>query len=176
MERSGESLCRDQFERLYRTHVNTWRRLADWKADASTTGDDLLSESLGRVISRLDEIPELRTGYVTTTIRRVSRELSAKAQLRRIREAEAARDRELDDHGPERPDARAAVTELRATVQVAVQALPTAFRQVVQLTVFEGLSQEEVARMLGISRRTVRRRREAAFAMLKDSLRSIASP
>lgn len=72
--------------------------------------------------------------------------------------------------------AREAATDDRLVVLQALQRLPLAQRQVVVLRYYEGLSESEIARTLGISAGTVKSRASRALATLRESdLRALVS-
>jgi len=68
------------------------------------------------------------------------------------------------------PEQQAAGSELRATMEREVEALPDAFRVVVVLRDVEGLSTGETAASLGISEDLVKTRLHRARTMLRDNL------
>ena len=72
----------------------------------------------------------------------------------------------LDDAPSQRPDERAAAAAALSRLEAAIAELPGAQREVLLLAVGEGLPQDEVARLLGMSHDAVRQRLSRARAAL----------
>jgi RNA polymerase sigma factor (sigma-70 family) len=105
-------------------------------------------------------------GAVAAWLHRTARNL-ALAQLRQLRRRES-----IGEFEPMTPDSTEEIT-LRETLQVLdeeLQRLPTKYLSAVVLCFLEGLTQEEAARHLGCSRRTVSFRVDRARAMLARRL------
>jgi RNA polymerase sigma-70 factor, ECF subfamily len=74
------------------------------------------------------------------------------------------------------PERQAAVGEIRIMLEGAIDALPTAFREVFILRQVEGLSVEETAQVLGIAPETVKTRLHRAQTRLRQALQHELAP
>ncbi len=113
--------------------------------------------------------PERLANWLYGTALRASRSL--RADLARRRRHEAALPRPTSDVDPDRSEEAEIVLE-------EVARLPQVYRVAVVLCDLEGLTQEEAARRLGCSDRTLRRRLALAHEQLRDRLarRGLAPP
>ena len=78
--------------------------------------------------------------------------------------------RDRDEHGD--PVLELALSETRRIVRTAMQALPPAQRQVVELAYFGGLTQTEIAERTGVPLGTVKTRVRLAMRKLRETLES----
>ena len=153
------------FDAYVRARYAELRRLAfllcgDWAA-----ADDVVQTALIRCERRWVLIAEAqRHAYVrqavvnTTSTWRLRRRLHAP-----LSDLEAV---PAGEHG----------ADDRLAVLAVLRRLPLGQRQVVVLRYYEGLSEEEIARTLGVSRGTVKSRASRALAALRESdLRSLVS-
>lgn len=92
----------------------------------------------------------------------------ARHPTRRLDTAEASDPRPADPDPP--PDMATHNRELARAVRKAVEALPEDLRIAVVLAEYEGLSQDEIARVLRCSRKAVEMRVYRARAKLRDAL------
>lgn len=74
------------------------------------------------------------------------------------------------DEGPPSPGEQVLSADLASEVQAAIQRLPAAQRQVVELAYFEGMTCREVASAVGIPEGTVKSRLRLALAKLEAVL------
>ena len=107
----------------------------------------------------------LLAGWLYGAACRIAAHARADAARRRVREARAETERSPDD-----PAAAAAVRELSAILDEEIGRLPERFRSPIVLCHVEGRTQEEAARRLGCSPRTLQRRLERGRALLRARL------
>ena len=74
------------------------------------------------------------------------------------------------------PERQAAIGEIRTLLEGAIDALPSAFREVFILRHVEGLSTEETARVLSIGEETVKTRLHRARTRLQQALQDQLAP
>jgi RNA polymerase sigma-70 factor (ECF subfamily) len=74
------------------------------------------------------------------------------------------------------PERQAALGEIRTLLEGAIDALPSAFREVFILRHVEGLSTEETARVLSIGEETVKTRLHRARTRLQHALHEQLAP
>lgn len=146
-----------------------WRTLARKRASSDELGEEVFAVAMASICGRLDQLDEITDRYVTTTIENVATDLREKEATRRKRRADAVLD-ELEDARIERPDAFAARSERRTRLGVAMDDLPEEHCRVVELRDLEDRTEVDAASEVGATRKTVRRRRREAYAMLKQAL------
>jgi RNA polymerase sigma-70 factor (ECF subfamily) len=148
--------------RLYSFLVRLARR--PWLAE------DLLQETwlrLARHASRLAEETNL-AAWLYTVARNLywSYRRWALLDASRLQELGLLRIRERD----ETPFGEAARNETERRLEAALAHLPAKYREVLLLVTVEGIDQEEVARMLGLSYEALRQRLARGRAMVREQL------
>ena len=137
--------------------------------------EDVLQEVLLRIHRHGDELAD--ADRVTAWVHRIARNAVIDHYRRRAarpeRPAGAAHDLvERADGSPDEPGAEAARRELAACLRPLIDRLPDGQREAMVLTEFEGLTQTEAARRLGISvsgaKTRVQRGREQLKSLLLD--------
>jgi RNA polymerase sigma-70 factor, ECF subfamily len=114
------------------------------------------------------------SGSVKSYLFKIARNLALNARRDRgadLRRQEGFRQTMAGSPGPPTPADNFAATILRREVEAAIDTLPERRREVFVLMRFHGLSQREVAEVLGISPQTVANQMHAALEELRVALR-----
>lgn len=137
-----------------------------------TTSSDVAADIVQDVFVRLWErrASWRREGLVRGLLFRLTRNQSV-SLLRRIRAHESAVRRFAEMERPRAAtSASAENAELRTALEAAIQALPRRRREVFQLRMVDGLSYEEIAVVMRISRQTVANQLSRALTTLRRDL------
>lgn len=167
---AGDDAAFAELVRRHRAHL--YRLILANVADADEALD-LVQEtflSAHRALDRYDPARPLR-GWLTTIALNKCRDWARRRAVRRLfrfaRPLEEAAEVARDDPGPdEEADARRRM----ARVAAAIAELPATLREVLTLRTIEGMSQSEVADLLGISAKAVETRLYRARARLQSVL------
>lgn len=151
-----------------------WSQLVRYAAGVAGSGDDaedVTQETFVRVWRQRTRWTH--SGAVNAYLYRITRNLALNA--RRAREAQRGRERrgasELARAGSNRdPEKDFETDSLRADVEAAIATLPKRRREVFVLSRFHGLTHQEIAETLGLSRQTVANHMSVALADLRKSL------
>ena len=141
------------------------------------TAEDLSQDVFLKVHRALDRLEPTRDPkpWLTTVAYNTCRDYWRSSTVRRAHEAHS-----LDDDSrvevPQRGSDDSALhsllqAEQEQLVQRAIDALPLQQREVVVLHVYEGLSHDQIAGLVGVSHAAVRKRYSRALASLSESLR-----
>lgn len=171
---------REAFTRLVHEATPLLRRFVLWRTEGSGEGEDILQEVLLQVQRSL---PSFRgESRFETWLYALARNVCRSALRRRGRPA-AAVSMDADDAGwLEIPDGSPGLLETlegeqtRLLLREAVERLPVAQREVVLLRDWEGLSYEEMARVLDVPIGTVRSRLHNATVRLAEDLMAALGP
>jgi RNA polymerase sigma-70 factor (ECF subfamily) len=134
-----------RFERLFREHAGAVLAYALRRSDRETA-QEIVAETFTVAWRRLEDVPDLALPWLLGVARRTlanTRRSSERRQalaLRLVREPAAAA-----------PDEMVEVEE-RMSALAALQGLPPAEREAIELVAWEALSPEEAAEVLGCSR------------------------
>ncbi len=163
--RPAGSVGPEQLTQLYAAHRLSLVRLAVLLVDDLHSAEDVVQDAFAGFVSaapRLrDEDGALR--YLRTAV--VNR---ARSALRRRRTARAyTPPREVE---PDGPDSNAVLNEEHREVLRALVTLPTRRREVLVLRYWSGLSEGEIADVLGISRGAVKSTASRALAQLEQAM------
>lgn len=162
----------DAFESLVRTHQDHIYNLAYRITGNHEDASDAAQDAFVRAFQALARFRE--DAAFSTWIYRIA----TNAALDLVRRRPAAPPVELPEHhpAPDDPERDAARHEIGRRVQAALANVPTEFRAAVVLRDLQGLSYEDVARILKVPLGTVRSRisrgREALRAQLTDLVTS----
>jgi RNA polymerase sigma-70 factor (ECF subfamily) len=171
--RRGDPIALDRVYARYRARIYGFvLRLAGDRHLA----DDLFQETwmkLARHATRLAEDTDL-AAWLFTVARNGHRsygraETRNAARLERLSLVEGA-------SAASRPDVQVDMAERMGTLERALLALSTSDREVLLLVGVEGLSQDQVAAILGIQHAAVRQRLSRARARLADKLEELEAP
>lgn len=152
--------------------VRSWLRLHASSLNASDV-DDLIQEAYARLWkAKFSEVTHARA-YFYTIVRNLLAEWARRARvvpMERMGEIEALRIIS-DEPGPERRIS--ARQELERLLQI-IATLPKQCRRAFQLRKFDGLSQREIASVMGITEKTVEK--HLAKALLRITAATRAAP
>ncbi len=169
--REGDEAAEAAFAALVARHGPMVRRVCRRLLDDPHDADDAFQATFLVLARKARGIrhPERLANWLYGTAHRASRRL--RADLARRRRHEAARPAPISEADPDRSEEAAIVLE-------EVAGLPRECRVAVVLCDLEGLTQEEAARRLGCSDRTLRRRLTHAHDLLRSRLtrRGLAPP
>lgn len=149
--------------------VRSWLRLHASSLNASDV-DDLIQEAYARLWkAQFSEVTHARA-YFYTIVRNLLTEWARRARvvpMERMGEIEALRIIS-EEPGPERRIG--ARQELERLMQI-IAALPGQCRRAFQLRKFDGLSQREIANVMGITEKTVEKHLAKALVRINEALR-----
>jgi RNA polymerase sigma-70 factor (ECF subfamily) len=138
-----------------------------------TAAEDLTEETFFRVWSKAALFDENKGSFKTWLFRMATR-LAINRLKKKARRAERAQQLPLSGQeiadGSSAPDRAAGKSEAKEIVNRALQNLNEKDKAVLLLRHFEGLGEQDVARILGIPRGTVKSRTYYAVKRLKDAL------
>ena len=129
--------------------------------------EDVRQEAFAKLVASNGDIASPRA-YLTATARNL-----ALNDLRRQKIAATDAHADIETIAPAYtadPEAQLIAAEEAAAAETALNALDPRYRDALLLHIVEGLTQPEVAKRLGVSRRTVQRYIEAALAQLALAL------
>ncbi len=159
---------RDLVEQWQGPIYNLARHWLGNDADAADATQEVFARAL-RKLHRFDPSREIRPWLYRLATREI-RDQARKARVRRTHEAEGAQE------GTPMLDADSATEPLlakerRELVERELRKLPESSRSILVLRYFQGLSQSEVARVLGLPRTTIQSRLRRGLDELRDRLR-----
>lgn len=163
------------FEELVLPHLDAAYNLARWLTRNTQDAEDVVQEAYLRAFRFFNAF---RGGNARTWLLTIVRNTCYNwLEKKRSGETGAAFDEQkhtdiVESQDPETLLLRKADAQ---SLHHALEELPTAFREVLVLVEFEGLSYKEVAEMLGIPIGTVMSRMTRARHRLRDFLRSVIS-
>lgn len=131
------------------------------------SAEDVRQEAFAKLVAAKEEIASPRA-FLTTTARNL-----ALNDLRRQKNAATDAYAEIETIAPAYtadPEAQLIAAEDAAAAEAALNALEPHLREALLLHIVEGLTQPEVAKRLGCSRRTVQRYIETALSQLALAL------
>jgi RNA polymerase sigma factor (sigma-70 family) len=161
----------ERLESLARKMLRDFPAVRRWEQ----TGD-VLQNALTRLLRTLREVtPDNVAGFFKLAAQAVRRELLDMARHYTGPWNHAANHESLPDGSPSRPHWSAAPAEVRnlerwAAFHEAVERLPDDERGLIELGYYEGLEKDEMARLLGVDVRTIRRRWNRATRRLAEVL------
>jgi len=163
----------ERLEALARKMLRDFPAVRRWEE----TGD-VLQNALQRLLNTLRQVrPDSVAGFFQLAARAVRHELLDLARRYAGPRSPAAHHESLPDgsSGNSPLNHFAAPAEARnlerwAAFHEAVGRLPDADRELIELGFYQGLSKEEIARLLGVDERTVRRRWRGATRKIADEL------
>jgi len=161
----------ERLENLARKMLHDFPAVRRWEQ----TGD-VLQNSLARLLRTLREVtPNSVAGFFRLAAQAVRRELLDMARHYAGPRSAAANHESLPDGSPAHPYWATAPAEVRnlerwAAFHEAVERLPEEDRGLIELGFYEGLARDEMARVLGLDERTIRRRWNRATRRLAEAL------
>jgi RNA polymerase sigma-70 factor, ECF subfamily len=165
LERVGRG-DRDAFEVLYRRYSRSMLGVALRRLGDRGRAEDALQETFA-AIWRAAKTYRPERGPAAPWLFAVARNsISDRGRARREPPAEAP-DEASDEAGP---DERVEQNWLSFRVHSALETLPDNERQLIELAYWSGLSQSEIANLVGIPLGTVKTRTRSALARLADEL------
>lgn len=155
------------FEQLYHQYAPKVRSfLKSLRLDADT--DDVLQEtflSLWRNRQRI-QVDKPFDNYIFT----VAKNAALKTLKKQLRIEELLLEKSIDRADLTTPDKTLIFNELNAALQIAIEKLPDRPRQIFQLKRREGLSTEQIAEKLNISKSTVDNHMNRALSFIRKEL------
>lgn len=153
--------------------VRAWLRRA---GHGAAEVDDLIQETYCR-IACLDSVAHIRNGraYFYTTARSI---LLQRIRRERVVKIESVTDialRDVMDEEPSPERVAGARRELKRVLEV-IAALPSAYRQVIELRRIHALSQKETARRLGVTEAVVENNSVRGLRMVLKALAQDSGP
>lgn len=132
---------------------------------------DLVQDTYLRVMDRISvqRFDAAARAYLFQTATNLARDYYRRQRFRAHASLDEQQDEALLAHGPT-PEQIVAANQINAALAGAIQRMPEEVRAVFVLARGRDLSYEEIARHLGIGRRTVERRMAAALALLAQRL------
>ena len=161
----------ERLENLARKMLQDFPAVRRWEQ----TGD-VLQNSLARLLRTLREVtPNSVAGFFRLAAQAVRRELLDMARHYAGPRSAAANHESLPDGSPPHPYWATGPAEVRnlerwAAFHEAVERLPEEDRGLIELGFYEGLARDEMARVLGLDERTIRRRWNRAARRLAEAL------
>ncbi len=149
-------------ETIYNNFHGKLRSFTLRQVSDADTADDILQDVYLKIHSHIGDLRE--TERLESWIFQITRNAIAD-HYRRTRPQEELPD-SLPAPAEEEPDE---ATELAASIGGMMRCLPPKYRQALELTDFQGLSQADLAERLGISLSGAKSRVQRARQMLKDS-------
>jgi RNA polymerase sigma-70 factor (sigma-E family) len=161
----GDGLSPGDLAELYAAHRLALVRLALLLADDLDTAEDIVQDAFARFAARARNLRDqgAALGYLRTSVVNGCR--SALRRRRTVRAYVAPREVE-----PDRPDARAVLSEEHREVLRAVHRLAPRQREVLVLRYWSGLSEAEIAAACGISTGSVKSTASRALSALQQLL------
>ena len=162
---SGSRVDDDQLAELYAAHRLSLVRLAVLLVDDLASAEDVVQDAFAAFAARGGRLrePGAAFGYLRTSVVN-----GCRSALRRRRTARAyTPPHEVE---PDRPDARAVLSEEHREVLNAVQQLAPRQREVLVLRYWSGMSEAEIAAALDISRGAVKSTASRALDALEKIL------
>jgi RNA polymerase sigma-70 factor (ECF subfamily) len=147
------------------------RRFIGRRVTDAATADDLTQEVFLKVQRHIAKVrdPRRLMGWVIQIAR-----TTVADYYRHARSTEVFKEEHITDRAPRPESFEQEETELRedlqAYVRTVVQALPPIYRQALVLTEYDGLSQVELARQLGLSVSAAKSRVQRARAMVREQI------
>ncbi|MDP9302471.1 MAG: sigma-70 family RNA polymerase sigma factor [Actinomycetota bacterium] len=152
---------RMRFERLFRSHADAVRGYALRRTDPDDA-DDVVAETFLIAWRRFDDIPANPAPWLLGVARRV-----LSNRRRSDRRVLSLSDR-LAERERRKPSMATDDTDLRLTIEAALERLPEKEREALRLLAWEGLSTGEAAVVLGCTRATLAVRMHRARRRLAD--------
>jgi len=165
LERVGRR-DRDAFEVLYRRYSRSVLGLALRRLGDRGRAEDALQETFTSIWRAAGTYKPERGAAAPWLFAVARNSISDRGRARREPPAEAP-DEATDEAGP---DERAEQSWLSFRVHTALQTLPDNERELIELEYWGGLSQSEIANLVGIPLGTVKTRTRSALARLADEL------
>lgn len=162
------------FETLYSRHKGALYRYLQRMCREREIANDLFQEVWSRVIASREryEVRAQFTTFLFQIAHNCAIDYFRRAERQRLNQTDDVD--ELQDRLPgadaERPDARAAESQLRAAFKRELQRLPDEQRQVFVLREEGGLSLEEIGKITGVTMETAKSRLRYALAKLRAAL------
>jgi RNA polymerase sigma-70 factor, ECF subfamily len=158
----------DRLEGLFDAHHERLHRLAQRLSRDAEEARDLVQETFLRAARRVDSVPEGRSGEEAWLVRVLVNLCRDQRRRQRVR----GRLEALPDDPPDGASSPEQSAVARATVRQALAQLSPRRRAVVVMHELEEKSVEEIARLLGIARVTVRWHLAAARRHLAEILKT----
>jgi RNA polymerase sigma-70 factor (ECF subfamily) len=165
--RAGET---GAFEALMRRHNPRVYRIVRSVVRNEAEVEDVMQDAY---VNAFTHLSSLQTSLSFSTW---MRKIAFHEALRRIRRAKGSPFSEVDMElvdpvsSQPTPEAAAGSTQLKAALELAIDALPDGFREVFMLRAVEGCSVAETAEVLGLHEETVKTRQFRARARLQETL------
>jgi len=137
-----------RFEALFRQNADTVLAYATRRSDPDTA-QEVVAETFAVAWRRLDVVPDPAIGWLLGVARKIL------ANERRSRSRADALTLRLVGGSEASSEDTAEVVDARLSVQAALDGLPPADREVLELLAWEGLSADEAADVLGCSRAAI---------------------
>lgn len=168
--REGDALA---VEALIRAHESGVYRLAMSMLDDPAEADEATQETFIRAIDRLDTFRG-EANFATWVYAIALNVCRGRLRKRRTRERLTQVLHVLLRIDSTEPEDTAIDRETHDAVWQAIRALDDKYREVIVLRYFHDLRQDDIARVLGVTDRTVRARLSAAHARLREVLKGSA--
>ncbi|MDE1166148.1 MAG: sigma-70 family RNA polymerase sigma factor [Pseudomonas sp.] len=157
----------NRFEALFAPHMNAAYNLARWLTGNDSAAHDVVQESAYRACKYLDRFDGSNPrAWFLAIVRNESHTWLKAAMAWRWMPLD---EQEVADHG-ESPEGLAIDAEDCAHVQAALQALAPGFREVIVLKDLQGLSYQDIARVIDVPLGTVMSRLSRARGQLREQL------
>jgi RNA polymerase sigma-70 factor (ECF subfamily) len=160
-----ESLVNQHKDAVYRQMI----RVCGNRDDA----EDVLIEALFKAYRNLDQLHDAVAfrAWLATIASRVCWQLRKKEALQPLLQLSALEDEGRELAAPQPPvDAQVELTQMKSFLREAIASLPDAFRLVYEMRDLQGLTGDEVASRLKISRAAMKSRLHRARAMVRHHL------
>lgn len=158
------------FRKLYDTHAGELNKYIFLFTGSHSDAEEILQDVFLKIWHKRETLPELRSfrGYLYTITRNHVLNFLRDAKVQGIWESLPAED---PVHPQQDPAQRVIYKEYYRIAQDAIARLPERRKQVFRLREEEGLSLDEIAHMLGISKSAVKQHLYAATAFIREYLR-----
>jgi RNA polymerase sigma factor (sigma-70 family) len=166
-----------RFERLFLPHLDAAYNLARWLTRNHNAAQDVVQESSLRAFNSLHRFAEGNArAWLLAIVRNQSYTWLKESSGRRfvdIEDEEALSERDKAQLGhPDTPEAWAVRMQEKQALQLALESLPEAFREVIVLKELEEMSYKEIAAVTDVPIGTVMSRLARGRDMLKIKLRA----
>ena len=165
-----QNVCEDVlFQELFKTHSRDLYKFLYYKYGEENNPQDLVQEAFIKLWNNCDKVPpeKARSFLFTVANNQMLNELAKKKTVIKYRQEKPKA------YTNETPEFMFEESEYMNKLQTAIESLSEPQRVAFLLNRIEGKKHEEIAEMLGISRKAVEKRIYAALATLREKIGEI---
>lgn len=168
MEKKAESTCNESvFRELFRRHAEDLHRFIYYKYGSENNPDDIVQTSFSKLWDNCGKVSfeKAKSFLFTVANNQVLNELEKRKTVLKYQQNSG-----LANYTSESPEFQLEEKEFMERIQQALEDLSEGQRVAFLMNRIEGKKHEEIAEMLGISRKAVEKRIYSALAFLKERL------